>query len=84
MSQWNVKKPNGKSSILKIGHGKEIFLDGGTTSTGYKVGNDGRIYTTNGSFASKDSVPVFMKKCGLIVKSVWLKWVNFSHVREKV
>ncbi|MCH2188617.1 hypothetical protein MK079_02205 [Candidatus Gracilibacteria bacterium] len=71
MSQWNVTTVSGKYTTLRVGHGKEIFL--GSNSTGYKVGNDNRIYTTGGSFASKDSVPVFMKQSGLIKGVVLLK-----------
>jgi len=64
MSQWNVITSKGEYTTLRIGYKKEIFL--GPKSTEYKLGNDGRIYTTGGSFASTKSVLEFIKECGLI------------------
>lgn len=59
-----VHKPNGACVELKVGFGNKIYLDGKETL--FKVGSDGKIYTTSGRFVSKDTVEEFCKSQGLI------------------
>lgn len=72
--QKMVHKPNGAYVELKVGHGNKIYLDG--NETGYKVGEDGKIYTNSGRFVSKMAVEEFCKSQGLI------KW--FSSATKKL
>lgn len=73
--QKMVHKPNGAYVELKVGHGNKIYLDG--NETGYKVGEDGKIYTNSGRFVSKMAVEEFCKSQGLI------KWFFFCNKKTR-
>ncbi|MDD2907016.1 MAG: hypothetical protein PHH98_00085 [Candidatus Gracilibacteria bacterium] len=59
-----VHDARGNYVQLKVGFGNKIYLN--HNETGYKVGGDGKIYTTSGLFVSKDTVEEFCKSKGLI------------------
>ncbi len=62
--QKMVHTPDGKYVELKVGVGNKIYLN--KNQTGYKVGNDNKIYTLSGRFVSKMTVEDFCKSQGFI------------------
>jgi hypothetical protein len=62
--QIMVHSADGKYIELKVGVGKEIYLN--KKKTGYKVGNDDKIYTNSGRFVSKLPVEEFCRSQGFI------------------
>lgn len=59
-----VHDARGNYVQLKVGFGNKIYLN--HNETGYKVGDDGKIYTNSGRFVSKMTVEEFCKSQGLI------------------
>lgn len=62
--QKMVHTTDGKYVELKVGFGNIIYLN--KNNTGYKVGNDNKIYTSSGRFVSKLNVEEFCKSQGFI------------------